>query len=141
MSLENPTFLEKATAIAFSKTGLLILGLIIVLVGSALYITDCGSSYFFNRGVDKLKANVNAAINDAANIKQQEANLEQKKIEANANVNAAVSDLQRQTYGHEQDKAITNQALANFNKALASNSNIDRTAEDLKRQIERLDSQ
>jgi hypothetical protein len=138
MSLENPTFLEKATAIAFSKTGLLILGLAIVLIGSVLWMTDCGSGYFFNRGIEKLKTNVNVAVQEAANIKREEANLEQRKIEANANVNAAVSELQRETYGHEQDKAETNKALANFNKALATNGDIDRTAEDLKRQAERL---
>jgi hypothetical protein len=138
MSLENPTFLEKATAIAFSKTGLLILGLIIVLVGSALYITDCGSNYFFNRGINILQANVNAALQDAANIKQQEANLEQKKIEANANVNAAVTEYQKQVFGHEDAKKETNQALANYNRALATNTNVDATKEDVLKALEKL---
>jgi hypothetical protein len=120
---------------------LLIIGGLALLLILGWYLLTVGETWYGNRQIDKLKANVNAALQDAANLKKEEANLEVRKVEANANVNAAVSDLQQQTFGHEQDKAETNKALANFNKAMVTNGDINRTAEDLKRQAERLGNQ
>jgi hypothetical protein len=142
MSLESPTTPEKALAfITAHRTYFIIGGLTLLLIIVAMWMTDCGSGYLFNRGVKQLQANVNKAVDDAAVIKKQAEEIEKRKIEANANVNAAMSEYQRNTFGREQDKAVTNQALANFNKAMATNGDIDRTAEDLKRQAERLGNQ
>ena len=92
-----------------------------------------------DRKTDKLKANVNQALTEAVNVKQQISNLEQKQIEANANVNATVKEYQQEVFGHEQDKVVTNQALANFNKAMTANSNVSATAEDVLKALDKLD--
>jgi hypothetical protein len=138
MSLENPTFLEKATAIAFSKTGLLILGLIIVLVGSALYITDCGSNYFFNRGVKKDKEAIANNLDKATEAKANIAENEKVLVGVNTNINAHTEDLLKQVYGREEIKVQVNQAIANYQIAVSTNTNVDRTAEDLKRKIQEI---
>lgn len=139
MSLENPTAFERFLALVTAyKLWFIGAGLLIVLVGTALYMTDCGSNWSFNRGVNQLQANVNKALDDATAIKKQADEIEKRKIEANANVNAAVKQLQDATFGLEDAKRETNQALANYNRALATNSNVDATKEDVLKVLEKL---
>lgn len=139
MSLESPTIIEKGLAIVKAyRIWFIISGLFILLV-LVWGLFQWGSDVSRDRKTEKLKANADLAINEVTNLKAQAANIEDKRIEANANVNAAVADYQRETFGREQDKAETNAALANFQKALNANANVDRTAEDLQRKLQELD--
>lgn len=121
-----------------NKIVFIVIGLVIVLGITALWMTDCGSNWAFNRGQSKLAANANAAIEQAANVKKDEANLQLTKAGVNANLNNAIEDMQQNVYGREEAKKEVNAALANYNKALASNTNVDVTAEQLKAAVERL---
>lgn len=118
------------------KLSIVLLTIVLIVGGYILYQT--GETYFENRRIDKLKVNANQAIAEAANLKQEAANLEQKRIEANANVNAAVDQYSREIFGRDEAKQEVNKALGNYNKALSANSNVNATAEDVLKAIERL---
>jgi biopolymer transport protein ExbB/TolQ len=119
------------------KLSIVALAILLIVVSIGMY--QCGSNYFANRKIKKLQENVNSAMVEAANLKQQAANLEVKKVEAQANVNAATKEYQDNVYGREQVKQETNQALANYQKALNTNTNVDRTAEDFEQKLKELD--
>lgn len=121
-----------------SRTGLIVIGLVIVLVGSVLWMTDCGSGYLFNRGVRKDKEAIANNLDKAKEVKANIAADEKVLNEVNVNINADTQELLKQVYGREEIKAQVNQAIANYQEAVRSNANIDRTAEDLKRKIQEL---
>lgn len=118
-----------------------IAGLAIVLIGAALYMTDCGSTWSFNRGVKKDKEAIANKVDEIKTIESQISELEQQKAEKTGELERDVEEYQRNVFGRDEAKAETNRALANFNAAVNSNSNVDRTAEDLKRILEKLDQQ
>jgi biopolymer transport protein ExbB/TolQ len=122
-----------------NKGKLSIVALAILLIFVSIWMYSWGSNYFANRKIKKLQENVNSAMVEAANLKQQAANLEVKKVEAQANVNAATKEYQDNVYGREQVKQETNQALANYQKALNTNTNVDVTAQQLEDKLKELD--
>lgn len=139
MTLDNPTTLEKVIAfITNYKRFIVIAGLFLVLVGSALYLEKCGKQWEANRSIKKTQQVIANNVDTIKNANGEIANLESKKIEATANVNAAVKDLQEATYGLDNAKAETNQALANLNQAVNANANIDATAQDVLKALEKL---
>lgn len=123
----------------FSRTGLTIIGLSIVLIGSALYLTQCGENLYFWHGVKKDKAGIANQMQQANVIRSEIANLQNANAQVQANINADTRDYANQTYGREDLKVETNQALANYQKAVNTNSNVDKAAEDLNRVLEKLD--
>jgi small-conductance mechanosensitive channel len=138
MSLTDPTFLD---AIRPYKTWLIYGALAIVLIGIALGLYSCGDEYLFKSKLQKDKDAIKTETNQIANITSEIHELEKTKAAAQANVNAATAQLEKDIFGREELKKETNQALANFQKAVNANANIDRTAEDLKRVLDKLDDQ
>ena len=65
MSLVEPTIWD---TIKPYKRWLIYAGLGIVLLGLVFFLWDRGSSYFFDRKIDKMKANVNAALGQANQV-------------------------------------------------------------------------
>lgn len=135
MSLENPTIFEKA----MQHKKLLIYGaLAILLIGLATGLYSCGSDYFFKSKVQKQKDEIANTAKEIGNISNQIANLEHKKIEATANINALAANLDRDLFGREEAKTEANEALANFHKSVNANLDVNRSAEDLERILEKL---
>jgi len=135
MSLESPTFLEKLIANKPMMIGIACLASLLVLAWIFAGISD----WRFERGIEKKKREVNAKVEHIANIQTQITELEKEKATTQGELNRDMEDLQRNVYGLEEAKAETNAALANFNRAVNSNSNVNATAEDLKRVLEKLE--
>jgi uncharacterized membrane protein YhiD involved in acid resistance len=135
MSLIDPNVWDK---ILPYKRWIIYGALGIVLIGLVLFLYDCGSEYIAKSKITKQKEAINAEVDKIANSQQQIIELEKEKSAAQANVNAATEELQKNIFGLDQAKQETNQALANLQRATNSNSNVDRSAEDLKRILERL---
>lgn len=135
MSLESPTFLEKLIANKPMMIGIACLAALLVLAWIFAGISD----WSFVRGVEKKKREVNAKVEQIANIQTQITELEKEKATTQGELNRDMEELQRNVYGLEEAKAETNAALANFNRAVNSNSNVNATAEDLKRVLEKLE--
>lgn len=132
MSLIEPNFFLRY------KTWLIYGGLGILLIGVALFLYDCGENAWFKSKVQKQKDEIKAETNKIANISSQIIELEKEKAAATANVNAAAEQLQKDIFGREELKTEANQALANFQRAANSNLNVNRSAEDLEKILERL---
>lgn len=122
------------------KTAAAVAICVVILIGLGLFLYSAGSDYLFKRQIDKKKEAIAEQVNEIANISNQIANLELKKSGTVANINNDTEELARAVFGLEEAKKATNAALANFNAAVNSNSNIDRTAEDLLRQVQKLDN-
>jgi hypothetical protein len=132
MSLTDPKFYEN------KRVWLIIGGLAFVLIGAALYITDCGSNYFFNRGVTADKqaiANKTTQIaEETKTIDQMKANRDEHigelKVLANNLVNANISD--------NRAKEEVQQAVANLAAVVNSNSNVNARVEDVNKKLDQL---
>lgn len=135
MSLESPTFLEKLIANKPMMIGIACLAALLVLAWIFAGISD----WRFERGVGKKKREVNAKVEQIANIQTQITELEKEKATTQGELNRDMEELQKNVYGLEDAKEESNRALANFNRAVNSNSNVNATAEDLKRVVEKLD--
>lgn len=135
MSLESPTFLEKLIANKPMMIGIACLAALLVLAWIFASVGD----WTFNRGVNKQQAEVNAKVEKIANLQANIAELEREKAKTQGELNRDMEELQRNIYGLDDAKAESNRALANFNTAVNSNSNVNVTAEDLKRVVERLE--
>lgn len=139
MSLDSPTTFERliATVTAY-KLWFIGAGLLLVLVGTALWMSDCGSNYFFNRGVTKDKqaiANKTTQIADETKtIDQMKANRDEHigelKVLANNLVNANIAD--------NRAKEEVQQAVANLAAVVNSNSNVNARVEDVNKKLDQL---
>lgn len=110
----------------------------IVGLGVLLYLLTSVDSCRFQSKQDKLKANVNTAIQEIGNINTQIANLNERKAEVKEGIKRDTEDLVKSIDGHEEAKKATNAALANYANAVNSNSNVDRSAEDILKKLEEL---
>lgn len=138
MSLIEPTWLD---FIRRHKTKFVIAGLAVLLIGVALFLYDCGEAAWFKSKVQKQKDAIANDAKEIANVTNQIANLELKREGLRTNVNTSTQELTNSLFGLEDAKKQTNQALANLDKAVNSNSNVDRTVDDLNKVLERLDGQ
>lgn len=110
----------------------------VVGLGLLAYLLTSVDSCRFQSKQDKLKANVNTAIKEIGNINSQIANLNEKKAEVKEGIKRDTEDLVNSIEGHEAAKKEANQALANYQAAVNSNSNVDRSAEDILKKLEEL---
>lgn len=108
-------------------------------LGLLLYLLSSVDSCRFQSKQDKLKSNVNSALQEISNINSQIANLNERKAEVREGIKHDTEALANSIYGREEAKKETNQAIANFERALNTNSNIDRSAEDILRLMKELD--
>lgn len=105
----------------------------------ALFFSDRISSYMTTRKTAKQKANI---ANGVKQIQQDTAEinkLEGRRDEMRKSVEAETKEFTDNVYGLEDQKAETNKALSNFNTALKSNSNVNATAEDLIRVVDKIE--
>lgn len=136
MSLVEPFNFTKFWA-AY-KRPLMIVGLGILLLLVALFLYDCGGDYLFKSKLQKQKDEIITDTKEIVNISNQIHELEKAKEAKKVEVNAATEQLNKDLSGHQEAKTEANQALANFQKAVNSNTNVDRTLEDLERVLEKL---
>jgi len=97
--------------------------------------------WWANRTNQKAKDKIANTVANIANINAQVANLQLQDAEQRGELKKDVETLQTQTFGREDAKKETNAALANFNKALASNSNVNATQDDIQKALDKLDKQ
>ncbi len=109
--------------------------LLLVLI---LFAADKVSNWRTNRDINKQKQKIANTVTEIGTIKDQISNLEQQKAEKQGELQRDVETLANQTYGLEDAKKETNAALANYNRALQTNSNVNATAEDLQRLVDKL---
>lgn len=113
----------------------------LVLLALILFAASRISNWWTDRGIRKDKAKIANTVNEIANISNQIGNLEIQKAEKQGELKKDIEDLQNQTIGREEAKKESNAALANFNAALKSNSNVNATAEDIQKALDKLDQQ
>jgi hypothetical protein len=121
------------------KFWLTIIGLALLLLFVAGYLTQCGGNWMFWRGVKKDKQAIANQMQQADAVRSEIGNLQNVNAQIQTNINADTQALANQVYGREEIKAQTDQALANYQKAVNANSNVDKAAEDLNRVLEKLD--
>ena len=122
----------------FSRTGLTIIGLVIVLLFAWWGLTRV-YDWYGTRQIDKLKANVNAATEE---LKQAQANVQQDKIDEAVKleqVKAATNQYVEAVNATDAAKAETNRALTNLSNAVNANHPVNITADDLQKRLEELD--
>jgi hypothetical protein len=135
MSLAEPTLWERAIA---NKRWIIYAVLALVLIGTGLFIWQSVDTYIFNRGVKKDKAaianKINEIANVTANINAMQANRAEKVGElrelTNVYVDASNADAQA--------KAEANRALSNLATVVNSNSNVNASADDLQKKLDKL---
>src|SRR6476646_3119899 len=104
-----PTNLNELGALIAAHKGIVaIIGLGLLLVVVAMYMTDCGSNWNFRRGINKDLTNVNALKQKQADINANIANLKIQEAETNVEVKQAEAN-------HAQDQQVTNESLNNLN--------------------------
>ena len=121
-----------------SRTGLTIIGLVIVLLFAWWGLTRV-YDWYGTRQIDKLKANVNAATEE---LKQAQANVQQYKIDEAVKleqVKAATNQYVEAVNATDAAKAETNRELTNLSNAVNANHPVNITADDLQKRLEELD--
>jgi len=138
MALDNPTKIERFLVWARTPKGIKAMlycfcGLVIL--GLSLYIVAQVSDWWQGREIDKLKSNVNVALDNLKTA--QNTIVEAKKEEAVAlqAVNNAVQDYTMKTNATDGAKAETNRALQNMASAINANRNVSITANDLEKRL------
>ena len=122
----------------FSRTGLTIIGLVIVLLFAWWGLTRV-YDWYGTRQIDKLKANVNAATEE---LKQAQANVQQDKVDEAVKleqVKAATNQYVEAVNATDAAKAETNRALTNLSNAVNANHPVNITADDLQKRLDELD--
>lgn len=138
MSLTDPTLFDRIKAWPYYRIALPIAGLVVLLLAVLFLFDRCGT-WGEQKDTDKRKQAINANVQEIGNLSNQIANLEIEREGLRVGVNRDMEQLQRDLFGHEEAKREANQALANYQKALNTNSNVNRTAQDLEEVLRRLD--
>lgn len=112
-------------------------GLLFV-IGAVFLFSDRCSTFNFNRGLKKEKEKIANTIGEISNIKEQQANLALQEAEKRGELARDQETLANAVYGQDEAKKEVNAALANYNKALAANSNTNATAKDIEDALKRL---
>ena len=143
MSLESPTKIERLVAWigkASPRRRMLVYTVLgLVLIVAVLFGVQKCSDWRFDRGVRKDKQKIANTLGEIANIKSEQANLALQEAEKRGELKKDMEDLANKTFGRDEAKQAANAALANFNAALASNSNVDRTSDDILKKLEELE--
>ena len=137
MSLTSPTILDRfidslkrtvAAAKGFTQWRIVILGVALLIVfGAVLFTYDSCGTYYANRGNEKLKANINAALSNIAEKEQTVANLKTEIAVEKEGVKIETETLLKDTFTTDEKRVATNQALqalANAQNSVAVNSSV-----------------
>lgn len=138
MSLEDPNKLEKFIAWPYWKVTLAGIG-VLVLIGAIAGAIAWFDDWRFERSTKKKKQEIANTAREIANTNAQIGNLLIKQGELRGKLERDTEDLQRNIYGLEDAKVATNQALGNLDRALNTNSNVNRSVADLDDVLRRLD--
>jgi len=136
MSLTDPTFIEKHLKL-IKIIGVLLAALFVI--GIALWGFSALSDWNYSRGLDKKKEAVNQAVQEISNIDAEIDRLNVNKAEKTGELKRDTEALMKEIYGREEVKKETNQAIANFANAVNSNSNVNRSAQDIQKLLEELE--
>lgn len=121
------------------KVKLIAIALAAVLVFAAiLWALDAFDSWSFNRSHTKAKEQVANTAKEIANIQTEITNLETKKAEKVGELKRDTEALTNSLFGLDEAKKETNAALANLQKAVNANTNVDRSVQDLEKVLEKL---
>lgn len=118
---------------------LLIIGGLALLLILGWYLLTVGETWYGNRQIDKLKANVNAAL-QAVNAARQQVN--QDKVEENRaleDVKTATNQYVEAVNATNSARAETNRALTNLSSAVNANHPVGVTVDQVQRQLDDLD--
>lgn len=137
MSLTEPNIIEKLKPYKLTIIGIGLLALLGIIAG----IIGWADGWWFKRGVAKDKQEIVDTAKELANVNAQIGNLLIKQGELKGKIERDTEQLQENIFGLDEAKKETNQAIANLNRALNSNSNVNRSAEDLEEVLRRLDGQ
>lgn len=141
MSLDNPSRVEKAIKAweGFGYKRYVVYGLLaLFLIGVVLYLFEAGGNWNNSRKIDKLKANVNAAVDKLAESQANVAKAKQDEAVQLDRVKKDTEALVVATNATDAAKQETNRALDNLNSAVNANRSVDVTGDNLKRQIKEL---
>jgi uncharacterized protein YjcR len=139
MSLENPTIIEKGLAIVKTYRIWFIIGGLVIVLLLVWWAITAGENWYGNRQIDKLKTNVNTALQDV-NAKQQQVN--QDKVEENRaveNVKIATNQYVEAVNATNAARAETNRALTNLANAVNSNIPVGVNVDQVRKQLDDLD--
>lgn len=141
MSLDNPSRVERAIKawVGFGYKRYVVYGVLaLFLIGGVLYLFEAGGNWNNSRKIDKLKANVNAAVDKLA---ESQANVAKAKLDEAVQLDRVKKDTEAlvvATNATDAAKKETNRALDNLNSAVNANRSVDVTGDNLKRQIKEL---
>jgi hypothetical protein len=142
MSLDNPSKFERTVSwfsgLSLAVKAVVILLPILLVLGAALWFSDMWTGYFADRKADKLKANINAAVDTALSIEKGVANLEIKQEGQLVAANIAVQEFLDEVGASEEQRIESNRALANV-EAAKNTPMANVTAQELKEILGRLD--
>lgn len=129
-----------AESISANKGKLIAIALgLVLLVGVIFWISDSYGTWSFGRGQNKAKEQIANTAKEIANIQTEIANLENRKSEKQGELKRDTEALSNSLFGLEEAKKETNAAIANFQKAVNNNSNVNRSLEDLDKVLEKLE--
>ena len=142
MSLTDPTKFDKLiewlSTPSKARKALVYAVIGIIALGAILWAANSISNRWSNRQIDKLKANVNAAMVD---LQQSQVNIAVgKEIERQAleNVNVATQQFTEAVNATDSAKTETNRALQNLASAVNSNRPVNITVDQLEKQLKEL---
>jgi cell division protein FtsL len=111
---------------------------LILLVAILFLFQYCGN-YWTQRKIDKDKAKIANTVAEISNVKGQISELEQKKAELQGELNRDKEALTNSLFGLDDAKREANQAIANFQKAVNSNTNTNATAQQIEDALRKLE--
>lgn len=140
MSLENPTTFETVIAsVKANKIVFIVLGLIVLLVIVAMYMTDCGSRWSATRGENKDKqaiANKTAQIANTTSVIEQ---AKQDRAQQIGELKVLTDNLANANISDNRAKQEVQQAVANLAAVANSNANaVPARVEDVNRKLDQL---
>ena len=125
MSLLAPNIIERTIAAAKGFTQwriVFILAGILVVFGAILFTYDACGTYHSNRGNEKRKANINAALSNIAEKEATVANIKTEIAVEKEGVKVETEQLLKDTFTSNEKRVATNQALANLDAAQNANA-------------------
>lgn len=141
MSLDNPNKIEKVISWWKSyphKDIVMYCILALILFAGALWAISVFSSKWQDRQIKTGKEKVENTLKEIANIKAEKDRLDVQEAEKRGELKVDLETLSNATYGRNEAKKEADKALANYDQALKTNTNVNATAEDLKNILEKL---
>jgi hypothetical protein len=128
------------TSIKDNKKVILIAALVLGLVLLFFFLSDRVGDAWFGRSVDKQKAAIANKIDRKVEVQKEIEALQSEKDQLSGEIKADTEQLVEDLQVREDLKKETNQALANLDKVAHSNTDIDRSAQEVKDLLDKLEA-